>query len=488
MQIEIFFHQIYNNDILAFNFISRKNLRFLIDFRVFHNGVQILHDIMIKNSIENINLVNNGNNNDSNNYDTSFQYILAILETIFLIDYDFIQDFVNIGGYLNLKKIMKSNTSNDTINDIESLISTIISSNCNYSNNIFSIEENNQNKIVNIKEFKFQTKNNSISIWIRNVPNKKMYGEGQKGVGYVLWSSSIILSKFLLRNCELTNNKNILEIGAGLALSGLVSSYNAKSVLLTDYNENVVNNIQFNIDINSGKYSINNTNSLIGSNIYDCNVKSAILDWDYIDIPKPFSFSYIKSKQFGCISIGNNKNDINNNDNMCNNNNNNNNNNKDDDDDIISINVCSTYSDNKLDKIKNNEKYDLIIGSDMVCLESEAIGVCKVILTKLAANMNSKCIFVIPQPQHRYGVEAFMPALESIGMDVICIPIFHSNCTTKYKTNESYLSKSFTQTIFNNLDEESIINNINDIIKEASTVENMDKFTDNLVENEYFMW
>lgn len=469
--MEEFLSKINKNDILAFKFIQRKNLRFLIDFRLYNNGVMILHDIMIKNSIENITLNNSFVvDNNCDNYDTSFQYILSILEAIFLIDYDFIQDFVNIGGYLKLKKIMKSNISNDTINAIESLLSTIISSNCDYSNNIFSIEENNENKTLNIKEFKFQTNgNNFISIWIRSVPNKKMFGEGQKGVGYVLWSSSIILSKFLLKNSELSNNKSILEIGAGLALSGILSSHNAKSVLLTDYNENVVDNIQFNIDLNSGIYSINNTNSLIDSNIYDCKVNSAMLDWDYIDIPKPITFTYKKSKQFGCISISD-KND------------------KNDRDEIISIHISSTYNDNNLDNIKNNEKYDLIIGSDMVCIESEAIGVCKVILTKLATNINSKCIFVIPQPQHRYGVEAFLPALESIGMDVICIPLFHSNCTTKYKTNESHLSKSFTQTIFNNLEEENIIKYVNNIIIETSSVENMNILTENLVENEYFMW
>jgi len=75
-----------------------------------------------------------------------------------------------------------------------------------------------------------------------------------------MWPSAVVLSSWLLMNKECLNNKKVLELGAGCGLSGLVaakiiSTENFNStIILTDFNTKVLNNIKRNINLNSMGY------------------------------------------------------------------------------------------------------------------------------------------------------------------------------------------------------------------------------------------
>jgi predicted nicotinamide N-methyase len=82
----------------------------------------------------------------------------------------------------------------------------------------------------------------------------------QADVGYLMWPSAIVLSRWLLSNIHVLKNKMILEIGAGCGLVGILAAAIVKKydtghqVIITDVNntvlENIVRNIRLN-DVNS---------------------------------------------------------------------------------------------------------------------------------------------------------------------------------------------------------------------------------------------
>lgn len=78
----------------------------------------------------------------------------------------------------------------------------------------------------------------------------------QADVGYLMWPSAIVLSRWLLSNVHVLKNKTILEIGAGCGLVGIlaatiVKKYNTSDqVIITDVNNTVLENIARNINVN----------------------------------------------------------------------------------------------------------------------------------------------------------------------------------------------------------------------------------------------
>ena len=93
----------------------------------------------------------------------------------------------------------------------------------------------------------------------------------QKDVGFVMWPSAVALSRWLLFNSDELQHKTIVELGAGCGLVGLVAGKllgkaskqqqpitttvqeqesSAKQVIITDFNELVIKNINQNIHLN----------------------------------------------------------------------------------------------------------------------------------------------------------------------------------------------------------------------------------------------
>eukprot|EP00546_Thalassionema_frauenfeldii_P001272 CAMPEP_0178934686 /NCGR_PEP_ID=MMETSP0786-20121207/24024_1 /TAXON_ID=186022 /ORGANISM="Thalassionema frauenfeldii, Strain CCMP 1798" /LENGTH=406 /DNA_ID=CAMNT_0020612543 /DNA_START=92 /DNA_END=1312 /DNA_ORIENTATION=+ len=83
----------------------------------------------------------------------------------------------------------------------------------------------------------------------------------QKDVGFVMWPSAVALSRWLLCNTNELEGKDILELGAGCGLTGLMAArltlthYQTEAkkikVIITDFNEVVVKNINQNIHLNA---------------------------------------------------------------------------------------------------------------------------------------------------------------------------------------------------------------------------------------------
>ena len=66
--------------------------------------------------------------------------------------------------------------------------------------------------------------------------------------GLKLWDAGIILSRYIIINCDLLKDKNVLELGAGVGISGICAKKwtQCKSIVLTDYHPSVVDNIHKN--------------------------------------------------------------------------------------------------------------------------------------------------------------------------------------------------------------------------------------------------
>jgi predicted nicotinamide N-methyase len=84
----------------------------------------------------------------------------------------------------------------------------------------------------------------------------------QEDVGFVMWPSAVVLASWILDHEDLIVGKNILEIGAGCGLTGLVAariavagdigsaSSTCSKVILSDFNRKVLMNIDRNIALN----------------------------------------------------------------------------------------------------------------------------------------------------------------------------------------------------------------------------------------------
>ena len=71
--------------------------------------------------------------------------------------------------------------------------------------------------------------------------------------GINIWSASIVLSRWIVDNKDWFLNKKVCELGAGAGLPGLTcgSACNPETILITDYLQHCVENIEKNIEINS---------------------------------------------------------------------------------------------------------------------------------------------------------------------------------------------------------------------------------------------
>ncbi len=101
-----------------------------------------------------------------------------------------------------------------------------------------------------------------ITVLVNQVPDRQT---AQKDVGFVMWPSAVVLSRWLISNPHELHEKTVLELGAGCGLTGLVAAkiideYKQQqqqqqkdtfgSVILSDFNATVVKNISGNIALN----------------------------------------------------------------------------------------------------------------------------------------------------------------------------------------------------------------------------------------------
>ena len=94
-----------------------------------------------------------------------------------------------------------------------------------------------------------------------------------QSTGLALWTCSQILCGYLLDNPHHVKDKCVLELGAGLGLCGIVAHHlGASRVLTTDGDVNVLENLRYNIKLNSsqsGSSDENNTN-VVAQSVISC--------------------------------------------------------------------------------------------------------------------------------------------------------------------------------------------------------------------------
>lgn len=85
--------------------------------------------------------------------------------------------------------------------------------------------------------------------------------------GQVIWKAANILSRYMLENTALYENKRVLELGSGPGLCAFIAAHKAEAVTLTDYKDCVMELIEKNIsECNPRKDK--------------CQMSSAKLDWE----------------------------------------------------------------------------------------------------------------------------------------------------------------------------------------------------------------
>lgn len=161
-------------------------------------------------------------------------------------------------------------------------------------------------------------------------------------VGFRLWGASLVLSRQICQGMYNLKNKSVLELGSGLGLCGLVAAQvsGCKELILTDFHAGVVQNAQFNADLNQMSHK----------------VQTCVLDWE-------------------------------------------------------------EHCDESDGIMHPDRKFDVILGSDVVCQPQDCEALAKV-LTQRLVDPGGVGIFCLGVENSRFGVERFSQVLQDAGLAV----------------------------------------------------------------------
>ncbi|EQC33499.1 hypothetical protein SDRG_09008 [Saprolegnia diclina VS20] len=101
----------------------------------------------------------------------------------------------------------------------------------------------------------------------------KMRMTGQPKTGYLLWGAAVILARWVHLNRERFRERSVLEVGSGLGLSGIVAAAYSQTMTLTDYQQDTLDALQYNVDLNLDAST--------------SHVTIEHLDWDHLDLSAP---------------------------------------------------------------------------------------------------------------------------------------------------------------------------------------------------------
>eukprot|EP00128_Syssomonas_multiformis_P017414 Colp12_sorted_trinity150504_noHs@19596 len=107
------------------------------------------------------------------------------------------------------------------------------------------------------------------------------------GLGCALWDGGVVLARWIYNNYSIFYGKTVHELGSGCGLSGIVCARYAKHVTMSDYIEQVVDNIRYNIKLNSrddddDEKIIESEDGRIRKMNISENTKAGYLDWDAV--------------------------------------------------------------------------------------------------------------------------------------------------------------------------------------------------------------
>jgi Lysine methyltransferase len=234
------------------------NARALLDYRL-AGGPKFLVDLLAKQHQTVLADIK------TETFDSTNQSIVDIFETLTILscccqDCDFAVDFATFGGHKLLKQVLVIDLEMcDLVEGVHDVICAITSSGNIYpSRNLVSdrtsevvrpsihkfTELSRECKVLEAKQ---SVHSENFAVYLRSIP-LSIIGTGQHAVGYLLWSSAVILSRLIVQNKEtLVHDRRVLECGAGLGLCGIVSGRYAKAVTLSDFSEVLVRNLEYNI-------------------------------------------------------------------------------------------------------------------------------------------------------------------------------------------------------------------------------------------------
>jgi predicted nicotinamide N-methyase len=189
-----------------------------------------------------------------------------------------------------------------------------------------------------------------VTLYIRPVLQRQ---SSQYDVGFVLWPAALALARWLQRHqAALLRDHDVLEVGAGLGLTGLLAACFARTVVLSDFNPTVLANLEHNVALNSFRSQFSAAAAI--------NCPGALrvqpLDWDAI----PACDDNSSSNSSGSS--------------------------------------CSNATDCEL-----HAQYSCIIGADMICKDSDAEGVVRLLSRHLAHD--GVAHFMLPHSRTRYVLQ-----------------------------------------------------------------------------------
>ena len=209
----------------------------------------------------------------------------AIMQTLQLLhdfstSYDFCFEFASIGGHTLLKKLLLIDSSPSIIELTEDIIGTINMTGCYFPTTTIGVMSNDdiqKGLMLMPTTHEFQDDDSIFHVFLRKAPQRMHGSTHERAVGYVLWNSAVIMSRWLVTNHKvLIQNKSVLEIGAGLGLCGLVAARYASSMSLSDWTNELLVNLDVNLGLNSGTELIDGE---CGSVLPICACDVRHLDW-----------------------------------------------------------------------------------------------------------------------------------------------------------------------------------------------------------------
>jgi Lysine methyltransferase len=223
---------------------------------------------------------------DAMSADMQTEVVLELMRKLssFCRDSDFASDFATVGGHTILKELLNADCSSECVQEsADDIVCSILTSGNTFpSRSIVATARPTACKFVETSECSRRSNNirsvegpigltdlPEFTVYLRSIPGS-IHGTGQHAVGYLLWSSAVILSRLIVQNKEmLVHNKVILECGSGQGLCGIVAGRYAAAVTLSDFSEILVNNLEYNISKCQGRYQwIDNRYSAI---YYSCS-------------------------------------------------------------------------------------------------------------------------------------------------------------------------------------------------------------------------
>lgn len=244
--------------------------RALLSYRLC-GGAKLLFESLTEQYNKLLLILSSRSSCDAVSADMQTEAVLELMKKLssFCRDSDFASDFATVGGHTILRELLNSDSSSECVQESadDIVCSILMSGNTFPSRSILPTPRPTACKFVEASESSRRSKNTmstevpmgltdlpEFTVYLRSIPGN-IHGTGQHAVGYLLWSSAVILSRLIVQNNEmLVRNKFVLECGSGQGLCGIVAGRYAAAVTLSDFSEILVNNLEYNISKCHGRY------------------------------------------------------------------------------------------------------------------------------------------------------------------------------------------------------------------------------------------